>query len=277
MEHLPRSPDMFNKQTLTVCGIMLSFQVLRGGSERTNVHDIDAVPHSVTVTGVSGQISASFADMAQLYSHCPVSTFDVLHDIDNLTRLVLSRNSRSWNNDELARSHTASYEAQLHQIYTRLLSHPSTEHEVSPDWIYECCRLAALIFCRSIVYNTSLSTASNSIDANSTVQSSTPISSLHNALQRTDVSTCWGELRQVFLWTCLIGGAASWSMLQTHTTFDGSTISSPWIRKCFALYAIRAAVSCAPEDANTTIRSLRTILAIRHFVDRNSGPHGHGQ
>ncbi|KAL6707271.1 hypothetical protein ACN47E_004259 [Coniothyrium glycines] len=255
--------------------IMLTFQVMRG--QRAQDLNFGTSPNNISleagpVSGVTSQISAVFGDLTQLYSHCTVQTLDVLRDIDELIQVVLSQSGQEivGGTTHLQR---ASEDGQLHQIYSRLLFRPSTEDDAAPDRIYECCRLAALIFCSALIQDTSLAVAASSLYASNTpfpeTQSATLLSSLHSAIDQTNVRGCWGELRVLFLWVTLIGASASWAP-HMYMPMDDTMIPLTWTRKCFALYALRAAVSCVPEDADATIRSLQVMLQIRGFIDRNA-------
>jgi hypothetical protein len=94
---------------------------------------------------------------------------------------------------------------------------------------------------------------------------------LHAAVMQTDISACWGDMRGTFLWICLVGGAAAWPLSRmVSIEHESPTPTQAWIRKFFALYAIKAIVSVPFDNAGSTIQALRTMLQVRHWVDLNN-------
>ena len=161
-------------------------------------------------------------------------------------------------------------DARMEQIYTRLLYRPSTEDSVAPDWIYESCRITALIYCRSIVQGMPLAHSANIMHARSSGANTatTVISALHHAVEQTDKERFWGDLGGVFMWVCLVGGAASWSSSQFAFEDLQDTHAPPtaWIRKSFALNAIRSSISDNFYNATANVEAQRTMLEVQHLI-----------
>ena len=183
--------------------------------------------------------------LSSLYASCTEGTYQVLSDMQDLTQTFLTR----WNYvtgiyKQQSPANLAGYDAHMQQIYARLMVRPSTEDDMNPDWTYEACRLAALIYCRSIVQGMPLSDSANQMhDRSSGVEVTTILTALHSAVDRTDKIRYWGDLRGVFQWICLVGGAASWPSSVASSPYeerDENQAKSAWVRKCFALWAVKS-------------------------------------
>jgi hypothetical protein len=194
----------------------------------------------------------------QLRESCSAHTLEIIKDMYTLTHTFLSRNTTSTN--------ALNASTYLPQIYTRLLTRPSTQDDPVPDWIYESVRLTALIYTHSLLHRTPFSSSANLIYTNTETTTTTLLSALHTALKHIDPKTTHGAMRGVFLWTTLIGGAASWPLEPQRRPKDLPP-SAAWIRKCFSLWAIRSVVSTPFEDAYALSEALRTGLQIRRLLD----------
>lgn len=202
--------------------------------------------------------------MSGLYGRCTAETYEILRDMYELTRTFTSRWSYPESEDIRTDTH-------LEQIYTRLLYRPSTEDDVMPDWIYESCRIAALIYCRSIVQGMPLAQSANIMHARSCAPDTgtTLISALHQAVEKTDRDTHWGEMSGVLLWVNLVGGAASWpsSFQPLYGEHHPDTQpSTAWTRKWFALHAVRTALSMNFDHADAIVESQRVMLQVQRMI-----------
>jgi len=234
------------------------------------------VPYSYPIS----PLYAPRGDISALYGKCPDATFHIISDMHDLTCTFVAR----WNyagdvfspNTE---SQLASYDAHMQQIYTRLLVSHSTENHIAPDWVYECCRLAALIYCRSIVQGLPLFDSANVLHARSPGAGAshiTLISALHNALEHTDKREFWGDLCGVLLWVLLVGGAASWPSPQSSWGIVQETQGfAAWLRKCFALHSVSTSLWHVFEHAGATVEAQRTMLQVQQLIDlkRGMSPH----
>ena len=223
-------------------------------------------------------LSAPLEDMARLTGVCSKETTEIIKDLQRCTSIFLAR----WNNmgdaSAISIGQLAACDTELQTIYSRILSLSSTENDIVPDWTHETVRIAALIYCRSIMHGATFADSGNIMHAHAHSSASrsgdtTLVSSLHDALGRTDTQSCWGhDLSGVFLWVTLIGSAASWDTPQSPSgAQDEEAQSLTWMRKCFTLYAVRAAVSVPFEHADATIHALRTMLEIRRRVKVKMG------
>jgi hypothetical protein len=223
----------------------------------------------------SPPIFSNEGDCTRDYSSCNTATNEIIHDMHTISQAYLARWKYISYPDTDSDAQIASCENQMHQIYARLLRRPPTEDELEPDWIYESVRLAALLYCGSMVRGTLFAGPAHLVYERGTqdeMAHATLLSTLHAALMRTDTRNCWGEMRTIFLRVCLVGGAASWpSWKFAPTTHGEASPTQSWIRKCFALYAIRAAVSIPFDQIGMTIEGMRNILHIRHWMDLQNG------
>ncbi|KAF2249697.1 hypothetical protein BU26DRAFT_425137, partial [Trematosphaeria pertusa] len=261
--------------------VILSFTILRGHAEPSMLHGfVPSLSPASAALHRPRPISPLYArhgDLSVLYGSCSDGTYEIICDMRDLTRTFLARCSHAGDAFPSAMSsQVASYDAHMQQIYTRLLYRPSADDSISPDWIYETCRLAALIYCRSIVQGVPLSESANVMHARSSsgdISGTTVISALHMALESTDRSGFWGNLSGVLLWVCLVGGAASWpaSQQSLYGETQEAQATAAWVRKCFALYTVRTALSHGFEHAAAVVETQRTMLQIQHLINLRRG------
>ncbi|CAA9962576.1 hypothetical protein P3342_002263 [Pyrenophora teres f. teres] len=247
--------------------VMLTFAISRGRPESAELTPRPSAEAWSDTASPMSPLSTPLENISRLYRGCSAGTSEIMNNMQKCTHIFLAR----WNQVGGTQRGPGNCELQLQNIYSRLLSLPSTNADLARDWIYESCRLAALIYCRSLVHGTSFADSANTVYTGAPgPRSDTLLSALHDAIGKTDVQNCWGlDLSGVFLWVTLIGAAASWSL---EVPWSETTLQSlPWMRKCFALYAVRAAVSVPFEHAGTTILALRTMLQVRRCLAVKSG------
>ncbi|KAF2110852.1 hypothetical protein BDV96DRAFT_192468 [Lophiotrema nucula] len=254
--------------------VILSFTILRGQAEPTMLHGYVPSRRQSTTLQRSLPVSPLYAphgDLSPMYGLCTDATYEILCDMHELTRTFVAR----WTYVGGSSTDLASYDAHMQQIYTTLLLRPSTDDDITADWVYESCRLAALIYCRSIVQGMPLSDSANTIHARSSgadISGITMISALHNALENTDKSGLWGDMCGVFLWICLVGGAGSWPSSQlVFGERDDLHTSSAWVRKCFALLAVKSSLSHGFEHAGAVVEAQRTMLQVQSLINLKRG------
>lgn len=218
-------------------------------------------------------LSSPSKQTAHMYRVCSVGTAGIILEIQTCTDLFLARWSYAGEGRRVSSGQLANCDSQLQVIYSRLLSLPSAETDMAPDWIYESCRIAALIYCQSMVHGTSLANSASTAHATTVRPSSrsvTLLSALHSALEKTDTRSCWGpDLSGVFLWVTLIGSSASWMLARLKPKDHSQTAT--WPAKVFSLYAMRAAAFGPFDRADTTIYALRKFLKVRHWVSVKAG------
>jgi len=262
--------------------VILSFTVLRGQAEPDMLHGFAPSRRQSITYARSPPISPLYPlheDISGIYGSCSDATYAILHDMHELTKTFLTR----WNYvgglyPPSSDAELAAYDVSMTQIYTRLLYRPSSQNDVTPDWYYESCRLAALIYCRSIVQGMPLADSANVMNNETSPGTNgakiTIKQALHNALDSTDKRNHWGNVNMsgVFLWVCLVGGAGSWpSTRSVYGERDEDQAPEAWIKKCFSLYAVQCAIAEASEHASAVVESQRTMLQVQSLINLRSG------
>lgn len=151
---------------------------------------------------------------------------------------------------------------QHRQMYDRLRRSAPTQ---DLDWVQESIRLAALIYTHAIIHHTTFTSAATALHPDPVAGNTTLIHALLTAVEHTDVAGCWGDLRGVFLWVCLIGGAASWGTETREAKFVQPPMA--WPRKCFSLWAVRAVVGVGFEFADDVMDGLQMALRVSNLLD----------
>jgi len=214
-------------------------------------------------------------DVSGIYGSCSGETYSIIHDMHELTQLFMAH----WNYaggvyPGSSSAELASYDINMQQIYARLLLRPASD-PLATDWYYESCRLAALIYCRSIVQGVPLADSADAPHARHSGAGHsgiTIIQALHNALDNTDKRGHWGDMCGIFLWVCLVGGAGSWSSEQSvYGERDDGQQSSAWIRKTFSLYAVKCAMAIGAEHAGPVVEAQRTMLQVQTLINLKGG------
>lgn len=196
----------------------------------------------------------------------------IVVDLTNLATMCTNSNNISpFQDDDIA-----SYEASMQQIYTRLLLRPSASElslETTNDMTYESCRLASLIYCRSLVHRVSIADSATAMHAHPhspghDTHPDTVLDALHRAVDHTNPTDCWRSMPGVFLWICLVGGAAAWSPSPHLQSLNHNPAAREWQRKSFALHATKAAVLVGFEYPNALLQAQRTMLKMQSLVAR---------
>ncbi|KAF2707896.1 hypothetical protein K504DRAFT_383318 [Pleomassaria siparia CBS 279.74] len=255
--------------------VMLSFTIIRGEVEPAMLHGFAPSPRQSTVMQHPPPISPLYplhGDISSIYGHCSNGTYEIVHDMHELTQNFVAR----WNFVESAyppssSMELASFDISMQQIYTRLLLSSPPDDDLTTDWVYESCRIAALIYCRSIVQQVPLADSANVIHAPSpdtNILGITVIQALHNALNKTDTRSCWGDMSGVFFWVCLVGGAGSCpSTKSVYGEKDDGRVPAAWMRRGFVLHAVKSSTAYGYEHANAVVEAQRTMLQVQSLIN----------
>jgi hypothetical protein len=100
-------------------------------------------------------------DMIRSSGVCSKVTLEIIGDMQRCTSMFLARWNHMGDAPVMSSGQLAGYDAQLQAIYSRILSLPSSEDDLVPDWTYESCRIAALIYCRSIIHGATFADSAN--------------------------------------------------------------------------------------------------------------------
>jgi hypothetical protein len=201
---------------------------------------------------LSSPLYAPHGDFSAISSSCSAQTLEIIIDMYDLTQAI------TCHGHSTAPASTHYYQ----QISDRLRHSPPVQ---GPDWVHESIRLSALIYTHAILHRITFASSANTPHRDSIMGDTTLLCALVCAIEHTDVIGCWGDMRGVFLWVCLTGGAASWGMENTQTGAVSAQMA--WPRKCLSLWAIRAVVGVGFESANDIMESLRTGLEVGNLLE----------
>ncbi|EON65083.1 hypothetical protein W97_04318 [Coniosporium apollinis CBS 100218] len=154
-------------------------------------------------------------------------------------------------------------------IWKRATARPSVAlvgTPVSTDWMYESCRLAALIYCRMVLPRI----------PSAVTGAFPPLSvlgrDLYRSLTGTDASDCWGDMAGVLYWCSLVGGAAMRPVPDTSETdrwedVEGSDFEeSEHRRRWPTLLAVRLTIWLAFQYADMVTTTLRRFICVSRPV-----------
>lgn len=224
---------------------------------------------------------------------CSRSTLELLTDMKDLTNMFLAYNSALNTVHDVDALDIASlsppdsdYESKLHAIRKRVASLPSahTPGELtSGDWIYEACRIAALIYTAAITMGVPFSVAadpscieslsttarSDSSEDNGDFYGSHLTEVLYETLQRADTSDVWKDMSGVLYWVSAVGAAAA----RTSSTLDmtqhvglGHEAYSMWVRRCLVMTATRTMIVLVFEHPLAITAAQKTLLKVQEVI-----------
>jgi hypothetical protein len=203
---------------------------------------------------------------------CPRHTFELLSDLRDLTDLFLEAERYAMRDRRFADSfnHAHEYEnprernaMQGLRIASRILGLPSAADPSAAgqpcygDWAYEACRLAALIYVHALTSRTPLSASTGAAAAASASTSGAMLLfALRDALVRSDVSDCWGDMAGVLLWATLVGAVAA------RGVHEPDMLAT---RRWMSALAVRCTLLLAFEHPVPLLSSLRKMLDVIGF------------
>lgn len=178
------------------------------------------------------------------------------------------------------------YKVRVNEIRSRLVSQPSAHTPgllISKDWIYETCRIAALIYTNAIAMGVPFSMAAdpNSIES---VEAPTPFAgrnrnapshtthlteALYETLQRTDINNVWKDMPGVLYWVSAVGAAAA----RIPSTMNMAQQDKPeykaysvWVRRCLIMTATRTMIVLVFEHPTAIISAQKTLLKVQELI-----------
>lgn len=226
---------------------------------------------------------------------CHNLTYGLLCDMRELTNLFIAFHAAAAPHENEGQDEQclprAEYDKRTNDICMRLASLPSAQTvgtSVHNDWIYEACRIAALIYASSIMTRVSFSTTAEpeqnfilkipslayNTQAHDSLRSRRLNETLYEALQRTNTGDLWGKMIGVFYWVTAVGAAASRTKLTvnpTHRTLSHGEAYAMWIRRCFILHSIRAVILELFQNSLPTVLAQNTLLRVQALLSLNDG------
>ncbi|KAJ4990618.1 hypothetical protein SVAN01_03849 [Stagonosporopsis vannaccii] len=224
---------------------------------------------------------------------CSPSTLELLTDMRDITDIYVAHKTAlntvhdmdAIDITQLSPPNEA-YEATIHAIQTRLSTLPSAHTpgvSVSGDWVYETCRIAALIYTTAIAMGVSLSVAADpkcvdlfatplfptSGDDNEQADKPHLSQTLFETLQRTDTGNLWKNMSGVLYWVSAVGAAAA----RTPDTVDMSQrerlmpeANSVWVRRYLIMTATRTMIVLVFEHPTAIIAAQHKFLKVQELI-----------
>lgn len=223
-------------------------------------------------------------------SRCSAATCDLLRDMRDLTDLFTSHQAAF---ETLCDTHEmdaayihgrdVEYHSRVAAIRKRLTRLPSAHVPnlaTSNDWVYEVCRITALIYAASMILRLPFSTAANSClnplvaesEASNCLGSKVSLLNTHlsealfKTLQQTDVGNLWGKMSGVFYWVSTVGAAAATHGVLPQESRDG--LYAQRIRRCLVVHSSRAMIKLMFDHAKPMLAAQKRLLKIQELVGR---------
>ena len=226
-------------------------------------------------------------------SQCSPYTLELLSDMKDLTSLFITHNTalntiHDVDTVDVSRLSPPNeyYEARVYSIRTRLAALPSAHSiglSVSGDWLYEACRIAALIYTTAVALRVPFSVAAdpNCVDYLDTPASSAawngdePVhkphltEALYQTLQRADTSNLWKNMSGVLYWVSVVGAVAartpSTMNMAQQDRFEHESYSV-WVRRCLIMTATRTMIVLVFEHPTAIIEAQKTLLKVQELI-----------
>lgn len=223
---------------------------------------------------------------------CSPSTCNLLRDMRDLTDLFISNNASNeveLNLADVSAAYMSStgldYNKNVAGIRERLMLLPSADlpgHQGTGDWVYEACRLTAMIYTASIVCSLPLSIAAYSshnllwAEAESLrephdrqIVLTTHLSELLlQVLERTDLANMWNGMAGVLYWITTVGAAAARTPT-ISTILLRPLYSNPCklrVRQCLAMYSMRSYVLLGLKHQMPILLSQKRLSRVQELV-----------
>jgi hypothetical protein len=218
-------------------------------------------------------------------AQCSPYTYKLLSDMRDLTDLFLTHNLQDTDIQDLRRLETPlfDYDIKVSEIRARLANLPSaytTGLPTSSDWVYEACRLAALIYAAAIIMRVPFSVAADpcgnrmlfDTDAPKNLNSAghkTLAELLYEVLKLTDMANVWNDMAGVLYWVSAVGAAAA----RTPATLDMSQrlryrdeAYSVWVRRCHIMTSTRTMIVLVFQHPRPVIMAQKKLLKVQELV-----------
>ncbi|KAL6707108.1 hypothetical protein ACN47E_004860 [Coniothyrium glycines] len=251
------------------------------------LHDATALPES--------PLFCPRADFSTITHdpRCATATLELLRDMRELTDLVISHTTNNLETPyEKEKAGTQShdscldYERKAESTYAKLVLMPSayaSGHASTGDWLYEACRIAALIYTTAIILRVNFSVAADPaqnprisnleyLNYPRTQGSETAFrltSVLYEVLEKTDTDHIWSDMAGVLYWICAVGAAAARTSITS--TIEPANLTYPEkhilrARRCLVMYATRAMIVLVFQHPTSLILSQQKLLRVQEII-----------
>jgi hypothetical protein len=160
------------------------------------------------------------------------------------------------------------YGNKSHEIRNHVLTLPSAReqgHLCSGDWVYEACRIAAVIYAEAIVEQQDFSTVGDHLydrEAFRTyiqystcpLPTDTLVGKLYEALEHTDLDKIWGDMAGVLYWVCTVGTTAA------------PKGDSMWLRRFLGKHAARTMCILVPPHPTPMRLTQRRLHEVQKLI-----------
>jgi hypothetical protein len=222
-------------------------------------------------------------------SRCSSPTRALLRAMLDLTNLIIERNCVYDVNETktiplyLSDVDYASKIAKTSRRLTLLPSACTPGLLTSRDWVYEACRITALIYTASIVLRlpfsvtadpnrnplVSESEASSNPDNGAHLLFTRLSEALYEILERTDLANLWSDMSRVLYWVCAVGAAAARApaatniLPQPHFRSVAYTI---WVRRCLTMYSMRVMTVLVFQHLVPVLQAQKRLLKVQELI-----------
>jgi hypothetical protein len=180
------------------------------------------------------------------------------------------------------------YDTKVSEIRARLASLPSAytpDVAVSQDWVYEACRIAAIIYASAIIMRVPFSVAAEpgrsiimsdaafltNFLAADRLLSTRLTEALYEVLERSNTSTIWGDMSGVLYWVCCVGAAAArtpTSINISQTPRSRSEAYATWVRRCLIMYGTRVLIILIFQHPLPILQAQKRLLKVQALIGR---------
>lgn len=189
-----------------------------------------------------------------------------------------------------AKDSDVEYSSKVTAIRKRLTRLPSAHVSNLPtfnDWVYEACRITALIYAASIILRLPFSVTADpcqnplvaELEASDCLGSGTSLldmrlsETLYTVLQRTNIADLWNKMSGVFYWVSTVGAAAARSPSVIHETRQCQSRDEKWVRRCFAIFSTRTMIKLVFNHPKPVLLAQKRLLNIQRLIARHGEDH----
>lgn len=224
------------------------------------------------------------------YKRCSERTYEIICDLRDLTDLFLDfygsfdAAEQSDSVGDAGGSPTAQeYDTQIAEIRARLAGLPSAHTPGLPitnDWIYESCRIAAIIYASAIIMRAPFSFVSQPgcavllSDIAAITGTADPLASrrlsdsLYEALEKSGTADIWGDMCGVLYFVAIVGAAAARVPMPspTQSSRHGNNSHTLWVRRCLIMFATRTMIILIFQYPHAVISAQNKLIKVQEMI-----------
>ncbi|KAF2016776.1 hypothetical protein BU24DRAFT_409847 [Aaosphaeria arxii CBS 175.79] len=221
---------------------------------------------------------------------CSELTYGILCDMRDLTDLAIahyrgleSMLAATQTSRDRARmmEFASQYDAKVAEIQARLADLPSArqpDQSVSNDWVYESCRIAAIIYASAIISRVPFSQAADpgraivlsnaNMAANGHLMHRRLTEALYEVVERSNMESIWGNMAGTLYWVTAVGAAAGRTRLTINIAQTPSRTQAyaAWIRRCLIMFATRVMLLLIFEHPRSILLAQKRLVKIQEII-----------